>query len=170
MNKVIGSFKSKFAIVLALVLALGFATIFGTPQAQAAQANNDYQDKKAAEQLALAFYEASTFDNETIKYSFDVEKAIASGIKLADAVQMKNYLESLSPDQAKETYDQQVSAIKEVKNNPTIAPIIWWAVKVLAGAGLAWLGKKLLDMGGYEFCKRYEDYNDVTKYVCKFIG
>ncbi|MEC1262486.1 hypothetical protein P9D34_19075 [Bacillus swezeyi] len=170
MNSVGGSFKAWFVIVLGLSLTLGFASIFGTPQAQAAQVNSDYQDKKAAEQLALAFYEASTFDKDTNKYSFDVEKATASGITLADAVQMKNYLESLSPEQAKETHDQQISAIKEMKNNLTVLPIIAWALKILAGAGLAWLGKKLLDMGSYEFCKRWGNYNGTTKYICKFIG
>ncbi|MCY8813693.1 hypothetical protein [Bacillus atrophaeus] len=169
MNNLIGNFKAKFLIVLGLILALSVATVFGTPQAQAAP-GNDLQAKKEAERLALAFYEASTYDKETNKYSFDVDKAIASGISMADAVQMKNYLESLSPEEAKDTHDQQISAIKEVKSNITILPLIWWAVKILAGAGLAWLGKKLLDMGAYEFCKRYKDYNDTTRYVCKFIG
>ncbi|MCY8242201.1 hypothetical protein MOC08_13535 [Bacillus haynesii] len=170
MNGVIGGFKGWFMIVLGLCFTLGFASIFGTPQAQAAQLNKDYQDKKAAEQLALAFYQASSFDKDENKYSFDVEKAVASGITKADAIQMKTYLESLSPEQAKETRDQQVSAIKETKNHLTVLPIILWAARILAGAGLAWLGKKLLDMGGYEFCKRWKNHNSTTKYVCKFIG
>lgn len=50
-----------------------------------------------------------------------------------------------------------------------VAPLLIWAAKVLAGAGLAWLGKKLLDMGGHEFCKRYKNENKTTKYICKFL-
>ena len=169
MNSVLGSFKKRMSIVFALVLALGFSSVFGTPSAQAAQ-QDKHQYKREAERLAIALYEASNYDIENNRYSFDVDKAIAAGVTLSDAVQMKNYLESLSPAQAKDIHDQQMAAVKDGKNQPQVLPIILWAARVLAMAGLGWAAKKLLDMGGYEFCKRWKNYNSVTKYVCKFIG
>lgn len=156
------------SIVFALVLALGFSSVFGTPSTQAAQ-QDKYQDKEA-ERLAIALYEASNYDIENNRYSFDVDRAIAAGVTLSDAVQMKNYLESLSPAQAKDIHDQQMAAVKDGENQPQVLPIILWAARILATAGLGWAAKKLLDMGGYEFCKRWKNYNSVTKYVCKFIG
>lgn len=105
MNSVLGSFEKRLSIVFALVLAISFASVFGTPPAQAAQ-QDKYQDKREAERLAIALYEASNYDIENARYSFDVDKAIAAGVTLSDAVQMKNYLESLSPAQAKDIHDQ----------------------------------------------------------------
>ncbi|NVY97136.1 hypothetical protein HU830_08380 [Lactobacillus sp. DCY120] len=55
-------------------------------------------------------------------------------------------------------------------NNARVAPLVLWAAKVLASAGLGWLAKKLLDYGAARFCRAYRNSNWATKKVCAVIG
>ncbi|GKQ43341.1 hypothetical protein RD055328_12640 [Companilactobacillus sp. RD055328] len=63
----------------------------------------------------------------------------------------------------------QKNKILQNNKDPKIAPIILWAMKVLAAAGLSWLASKLLNWGAHKFCKAYRNSNSVTKWVCSVI-
>lgn len=56
------------------------------------------------------------------------------------------------------------------KNVRVIPLLVVWGARTLAGAGLGWLGKKLLDSGSKKFCKTYKRQNKVTRTVCNVLG
>lgn len=56
------------------------------------------------------------------------------------------------------------------KNVRVIPLLVVWGARTLAGAGLGWLGGKLLDSGSKKFCKTYKRQNKVTRTVCNVLG
>ncbi|ANZ95216.1 hypothetical protein BFC19_07410 [Brochothrix thermosphacta] len=56
------------------------------------------------------------------------------------------------------------------KNVRVITLLVVWGARTLAGAGLGWLGEKLLNSGSKKFCKTYKRQNKVTRSVCNLLG
>ncbi|MGN7282423.1 hypothetical protein ACTHP2_14860 [Bacillus altitudinis] len=163
MNGLLCKLNGKLTLVLTLIVTLGITASFG--QASAKEQWNPQKQQR----IAQAIFDAAAYNEENRTFSFDESKVVNAGLPKGMAVEIKNRLESLGGSDAEKVYQDQLAAQKKGEVTTMVAPLVIWAAKVLAGAGLAWLGKKLLDMGGHEFCKRYKNENKTTKYVCKFL-
>ncbi|MCY7538500.1 hypothetical protein [Bacillus pumilus] len=161
MNGLLYKLNGKLALVLTIIVTLGITSSFG--QASAKEQWNPQKQQR----ITQAIFDAAAYNEVDKAFSFDESKVINAGLPKDIAVEIKNHLESLGGSDAEKVY--QDAAQKKGEVTTMVAPLVIWAAKVLAGAGLAWLGKKLLDMGGHEFCKRYKNENKTTKYVCKFL-
>ncbi|MCY7565750.1 hypothetical protein ABEX69_09265 [Bacillus safensis] len=163
MNGLLCKLNGKLTLVLTLIVTLGITSAFG--QASAKEQWNPQKQQR----IAQAIFDAAAYNEVDKTFSFDESKVVNAGLPKDMAVEIKNRLESLGGSDAEKVYQDQLAAQKKGEATTMVAPLVIWAAKVLAGAGLAWLGKKLLDMGGHEFCKRYKNENKTTKYVCKFL-
>lgn len=156
---------NKDRLKLVTILGLAFMLLFSFSfSASAAEVNSGDN----AEQMALAIYEATIYDEDTRTFEFDENKAISLGLDKMVSQKMNNYFENLSSDQAELVYESQLEKTDEV--GTFVAPLIVWAAQVLGAAGLTWLADKLLDWGAAKFCKAYKNYNSVTKTVCNIIA
>lgn len=157
--------KKMIRFFLALVGISIFLPLGNVLAAENTSTENDAYNK--AYELATIIENNTEYDNTEKIISFNSEKAMNDGLDKETAYQLENYFNSLSPEEAEETYNEMLAS---GTSTYVIPAIIVSAAKILAKAGLSWLAKKLLDWGSAKFCAAYKNSNSVTKNVCNFLG
>ncbi|WP_353853697.1 hypothetical protein [Bacillus sp. Bos-x628] len=106
----------KLTLVLTLILTLGITSSFGQESAK------EQWNPQKQQRIAQAIFDAAAYNEESKSFSFDESKVINAGWPEDIALEMKNRLESLTPQDAQKAYDEQQDAKEKGEVTTMVAP------------------------------------------------